>query len=273
MKTQDYPEGPAPHILTEDNILKREIVWLAALLPALLGFVVFHFPAALVTIAASLMGILAANLAAAAFLQTKFRWDGFDYLAGLVLVLWVPPYFPAAGVAVASLLGLFFGKLIFGSGPMANGLLNPALLGYAFLQLNFPHDLKLGTFALQPLGSSIEAAFMPFSILLGGILLLSQRLILWEVPLIFAGVLLGFKILLPFDANVSYSRILFTAFFLISDPLARPLTRRSFHIVTICAAVLTYGLYFSNPVLVPEIFALLLMNLFTPWLDQWSQKK
>ena len=63
-----------------------------------------------------------------------------------------------------------------------------------------------------------------------------------------------------------FSGVLLTSFFLLADPVTLPLTRRGTVLFVLGAALLSSRPGFS---IHSAGYAILLMNLLTPWLDIW----
>ena len=116
------------------------------------------------------------------------------------------------------------------------------------------------------------------AIVLGGIYLLSRRVISWEIPLsmilvCFIFIELGHYIALtPFDPlhHLISGSLLFGAFFIATDPVTSPLTRKAklLYGAGIGFLVLVIRLFSSYPEGV--MFAVLVMNATVPLLDRWT---
>jgi len=63
-------------------------------------------------------------------------WDGSAMITGVLLGLTLPPGLPMWMAFVGGMVGIGFGKLVFGG--LGQNVFNPALLGRAFLQAAFP---------------------------------------------------------------------------------------------------------------------------------------
>ena len=107
------------------------------------------------------------------------------------------------------------------------------------------------------------------SIGLGGVLLMSQKKGYWETPVFFIAVCTVFKILSGAHGITSafFSGVLFTAFFLLADPVVLPLTRRGNMYFVLGAGILSSCLEAGSFSISAATCALLWMSLITPWLD------
>jgi electron transport complex protein RnfD len=123
----------APHIKSPDST--ERIMWsvVVSLIPVVASSVFFFGVAALLVIAASVLGALAVE-----------RWfgpgdslrDGSAMITGLLLGLTLPASFPMWMAFVGGAISIGVGKLAFGG--LGQNIFNPALLGRAFLQAAFP---------------------------------------------------------------------------------------------------------------------------------------
>jgi Na+-translocating ferredoxin:NAD+ oxidoreductase subunit D len=135
----------SPYSQTKDNVPK--IMWCVsfALLPAIIGSVVFFGLKAVFMISTSILAALITEL-----IITRIRRqpdtldDGSAFLTGLLLALTLPPTFPVSGCILGSVFAIAIGKQIFGG--LGSNIFNPALLGRAFLQASFP--VKMTTWVL-----------------------------------------------------------------------------------------------------------------------------
>jgi Na+-translocating ferredoxin:NAD+ oxidoreductase RnfD subunit len=163
------------------------------------------------------------------------------------------------GIFIASIIKELFG----GTGAYP---LHPVLLARMILQTSFP-----GTMAEPMLLAGEGSLWTLGTIGLGGILLANQRKNYWETPALFIVVCFGCGTLnTAREMSPTFlSGVLFTAFFLLSDPVAMPLTRKGSAFFVVGAALLSSFLEPGGFSISGALFALLWMNLLTPWLDAW----
>ena len=166
------------------------------------------------------------------------------------------------------ILGVFImivaGKELLGG--TGSSPLHPVLLSRVFLQISFP---KLMT---EPMLFSGNGSFWALAaIVLGGIVMLKQKRSYWESPVLFIGIcFLCERFSGSGETTASFfSGTLLTAFFLLADPVAMPLTRKGVRIFVAGAALLSSGLLPGGFSIRTAGAAILLMNLLTPWLDLW----
>ena len=136
-------EGPLVEIRTSPHIkhapsvnqIMRNVVY--ALLPVC-AFAVWAF-------GISVLALILVTTAVCMLTEQLFCWvarkpstvsDWSVVITGILLALTLPPGFPLWMAAVASFVGVTLGKLLFGG--LGQNVLNPALVGRAFVQAAFP---------------------------------------------------------------------------------------------------------------------------------------
>lgn len=242
---------------------------LIALAPALALKLWFSGGAWLLTM---LGGCLFALILEALALRLRGRDVGFHLQDGSVLVtalllsLILPASAPwwllAAGVSIAVIPG----KHLFGG--LGQNLFNPVALAYLGLLALFPGvlaaksaELLAGHGALSGLASAMNMA-----LLAGGLYLLLRRIISWHIP---ATVLLTTGLLVyVFDMALTGSWAILLAFFLATDPVTSPGTRRGKLVfgVFIGLTTMIMTLWLDYPAAVAV--AILIMNAAVPAIDQ-----
>jgi len=127
----------SPHIKKAPSVeaIMRNVVW--ALLPVC-AFSVYQY-------GISALALLLVTTLACTLTESVFCWaagrpssigDWSVIITGLLLALTLPPGFPLWMAAVAGFVGVALGKALFGG--LGQNLLNPALVGRAFVQAAFP---------------------------------------------------------------------------------------------------------------------------------------
>lgn len=207
----------SPHFKDKDSVPKIMYSVIFSLAPSVLAsFYFFRFKA----LTLYLSCILACLATEALFLLIRKKpvlslWDGSAIITGILLAMTLPPSLPVAMAVIGAVVAVSIGKQVFGG--LGYNVFNPALVGRAFLQAAFPVamttwmapvTLKIDTATFAtPLGNlkfqnAISlGALTPlkdlfwgniggclgetsaFALVLGGIFLLSRRVIDWRIPL------------------------------------------------------------------------------------------
>ena len=218
-------------------------------------------------------------------------------VTGLLLALNLPATTPLWQCAVGSLFAIVLVKCLFGG--IGKNLVNPAITARVFMLVAFgslampafPADAVSGatplstgempsllTLFLGNHGGSIGETCTA-ALLLGGIYLLVRRVITWHIPVVFIGTVFVFSLFTTgFDAVAALSLtmaggLFIGAIFMATDYVTSPSTAWGKVLFALGAGLLTcliryYGTY-------PEgvSFAILFMNILTPYIERWTRRK
>lgn len=207
----------SPHFRDKDSVPKIMSSVLISLIPAFLASVYFFRLRALGLLLSCVITCLVTE---ALFLKLRKKSlhplrDGSAIITGVLLAMTLPPSLPLNSAAIGAVVAIAVGKQVFGG--LGYNIFNPALVGRAFLQTAFPvamttwiapATLKIDTttFATPLAGVKFHNAVAlgvltpikdlfwgniggclgetsAFALLLGGLFLLSRRVIDWRIPL------------------------------------------------------------------------------------------
>lgn len=261
---KDLSTTRAPHIHAADSVARRYWGQVAALMPAVLTACFFWKIEFLRVLLLCLISATAFELLGAKLFGKKDKlYQGEAILMALLTSILLPPRCPSEVVIFANFLSVLVAKDFFGG--MGDYVFHPVLFARVFLQAGFP-GLMAEPLALQ------GNVWMLAAIGVGGLILLRQGQGYWETPVLY-GVLCLFSFFLrgqpEGDLQGLLSGILLTAFFLLADPVAMPLTRSGTRLFVVGAASASVLLSPRGFSIVAAGFSILLMNLLTPWLDVW----
>jgi electron transport complex protein RnfD len=245
-----------------------------------------------------------------ALLKRRLALHVATLVTGCALALTLPQGAPWWIGALGGLVAVAIAKHAFG-GRRRNPL-NPAAFARATLMLVLPAhflapewslDGVSGATALakeaasnpwQPLdlllgeGGSTLAQAAPWTVVLGGLFLLALRVSDWRTPLTYLGAVALAAMLLPAGArqqghapwlagdaltHLLAGGTIFTAFFLLTDPVTSPATRAGRTAAAALAGAVTVLIRFYTPYPDGAIFAVLAANLATPALDRLVQRR
>jgi Na+-translocating ferredoxin:NAD+ oxidoreductase subunit D len=218
--------------------------------------------------------------------------DGSALVTAVLLAIALPGQAPwwvpvtAAGIAIA------VGKQAFGG--VGRNLFNPAMVGYAFVLLNFPlHMNHWPNHAIGFVESLQHAGFgnvggrssewINLALLCGGLFLLQRKVISWHAPAGLLASLFLFSLLAwngsGSDSNGSPLLHLFSgstmlaAFFIATEPVSGPKANLARLLFGFGAGALIYLIRTWGSYPDGTAFAILLMNLAVPALDRFAVQR
>ncbi len=298
----------SPHIHCGRTIKGTSLQILLALLPAA-GFAVWHSDLlALRVLALSCIVAVIAEAGCLKLMKREIESDNYTaLLCGLMFGFLMPPSSPWWLIAVGSSLSIIIGRMVFGG--LGGEPLCAPLVGWAICKVSWPElmnfDMSMLTSELTyPLSQlqnfgpetldeySLKSLLLGFqlggsgaaqsgAILLGGVYLISRKIIRIDIPLAFVGgvsiAAALFYTISPVDYALPVYHILcgstlFGAFFLATDSSSSPVGHFPMIAYGLSAGILViiirvYGAY---PDGVP--FAILLANLMTPLFEKIRPK-
>jgi electron transport complex protein RnfD len=295
-----------PHALQPGASTQRMMLdVLIGLLPALCGALWFFREAAAIEI-----GVCVVTALATEWILCRVRgrpstlWDGSVLITALILAFSLPPKFPVYGMVIGTFMAVALGKVAFGG--LGYNIFNPAMVGRAFLMLCFPAAMNswVAPVTSDALTGATPLADAKFShvitalgplvtgdipgslgetsaalLLLGGLWVLARRAADWRLTV---GMLLGISVLAGFDQflrpdeslgvirNLCAGGALLGAFFIVTDPVTSPLTKRGRWAFGILVGVLTMVIRLFAGYPEGVMFAVLLANSVSPLLDRWT---
>jgi Na+-translocating ferredoxin:NAD+ oxidoreductase subunit D len=236
--------------------------------------------------------------------------DGSAIVTTTLLALSLPPNVPVTLVILGVVIGLGLGKHVFGG--RGSNPFNPAMVGYTALLVSFPAlladwpvvfgaDAIDGITAATPLDTFKHRAglavadiwtaahgfgtfggagweWLNVGYLLGGMVLITTRVIDWRIPASLLGTLVGLAAL-SYDAGSSSSlgsplyhcftgATMLGAFFIATDPVTCPATPRGRIWFGILFGALLFMLRSASTYADGVAFAVLLANAATPLIDR-----
>lgn len=295
MDTSMLKKYAAPHIRTTKTTQSIMLDVIVAMLPAL--FVGAYFSGiralalTLVTVASC---VLSEYIIQKAFKKKIRVRDLSAVVTGILLAMNLPVQFPYWMAIVGGIFAIVIVKEIFGG--IGQNFMNPALAARALLLIMWP--AQTGSFTFDGVSQATPLSGKPYTlfdlfignipgsfgeiskiaILIGMVYLVYRRVIKLRMPIVYLVSCAVLFYLFKYDFEDTLYQlmsggILFASVFMITDYSTSPMSPRGQYIYAFFAAVLTvlirlYGGY-------PEgvSFAIIIMNVFVPLIDQYIRPK
>ena len=287
----------SPHVTTKNStaVIMRDV--LIALLPAVLaGCVVFGLRALLV---------VAVTTAACVF----FEW-GFEKLChtpstisdlsaavtGVLLAMNLPVSIPLWQAVFGALVAIVAVKGLFGG--IGKNFANPAITARIVMFLAFSKSMTAWVFpdavssatplAMMANGESVDYLTLllgnhggclgetsALALLIGFAYLLIRGVISWHTPVCFVGTVFVMSLILGQDAvgQILSGGLMLGAIFMATDYSTTPSTNWGRVLFGIGAGLLTVLIRFYGAYAEGVSFAILFMNILTPYLSKWTETK
>ena len=287
----------SPHVTTKNStaVIMRDV--LIALLPAVIaGCVVFGLRALLV---------VAVTTAACVF----FEW-GFEKLChtpstisdlsaavtGVLLAMNLPVSIPLWQAEFGALVAIVAVKGLFGG--IGKNFANPAITARIVMFLAFSKTMTAWVFpdavssatplAMMANGESVDYLTLllgnhggclgetsALALLIGFAYLLIRGVISWHTPVCFVGTVFVMSLILGQDAvgQILSGGLMLGAIFMATDYSTTPSTNLGRVLFGIGAGLLTVLIRFYGAYAEGVSFAILFMNILTPYLSKWTETK
>jgi Na+-translocating ferredoxin:NAD+ oxidoreductase subunit D len=260
-----YRTTLSPHIRSTDSLARRYWGQLAALIPTLVAACFAGHAEILRVFLICLVSAIACEfLAAKLFRKKENLQNGETVLAAALFSLLMPSRCPSEVVVLGVFMMVFAAKELWGGA--GSYPFQPLFLARIFLQLCFP-EVMSEPLLLAGSGSVWTLAGLGLS----GIILLKQKQGYWETPVLFVAACFFCESLFRGQGPPAafFCGALLTSFLLLADSVTLPLTRKGTAFFVLGTALLSSGLSPEGFSICSAGYAVLLMNLLTPWLDVW----
>ena len=298
----------SPHIqskVSTQSIMRDVII---ALLPATVaGTVLFGWKAlitVLVCVGTAVLSEFVFNLLAK---KEQTVTDLSAVVTGLILALSLPAKADIFHCIVGSVFAIVVVKCLFGG--IGCNFANPAATARVFLIIAFSASIggatapalgsadlvasatpleiiKLGTDAELPslwdmfIGNRAGAIgeTSALALILGGIYLIARRVIHWQVPVIYIATVFLLSLIIKQDLTVALYQVLggsliLAAFFMITDYSTTPINTLGKMVFAFGCGIITVLIRFWGSYPEGVSFAILLMNILSPYIEKMCTKK
>lgn len=306
----------SPHFKDKDSVPKIMYAVIASLVPATLTSLYFFRFKALAMLLSCVIACLATETLFLWLRKKPLRslGDGSAIITGILLAMTLPPSLSLELAVTGAVVAIAIGKQAFGG--LGHNIFNPALVGRAFLQTAFPVamttwippvTLKINTATFAtPLGNLkfqealAQGTLTPikdlfwgniggclgetsaFALILGGLYLLSRRVIDWRIPL---GILLSLTVFtgIFWLANpekyasplfhILAGGLLIGAFFMATDLVSSPITPLGTWIYALGIGIIVGLIRLFGGFPEGVMYSILFMNAFVPLLNRYSRPR
>jgi Na+-translocating ferredoxin:NAD+ oxidoreductase subunit D len=299
----------SPHMHSGESVSR--IMWtvIACLIPSGIAGVMIFGIGALWTIILAIVSAIICEWLIQALTKKKISvFDGSAILTGLLLAYNLPPDVPFWIPVIGAIFSISVAKMAFGG--LGQNIFNPALAGRVFLMASWPKYLTSFT---QPFNYDAVTSATPLALLkegklvehistwnlflgvrggcigevciaallAGALYLLIRGYISWHIPLSFiasAGILtwaFGAKTLFTGDwiFHILSGGLILGAFFMATDYVSSPLTRKGHLIFGIGCGALTAVIRLWGGYPEGVSYAILIMNAATPLIDRYTKNR
>lgn len=295
----------SPHI--KSNQTTGRIMWavVLSLIPTGIAGVYIFGASSLIVI---ILTMLSCVFTEALFLKFRNKdpktvLDGSAILTGLLLAYNLPPDIPFWIPVIGGIVSIILGKQLFGG--LGQNIFNPALVGRAFLQISWPvymtawknprwwpdaissatplaketaaHFTYMDLFLGNRAGSIGEVCVI--ALLIGALFLLAKKIISLHIPLSFIGTvgiitwIFGKEGFFKGDFifNMLAGGIILGAFFMATDYVTSPLTKKGKIIFGIGCGILTAIIRLRGSYPEGVCYSILFMNAAVPIIDRFTK--
>ena len=291
--------SPHLHSKVDTKSLMRDVC--IALVPALVASVViFGFRSLLVTAVCVAAAVLTEFLYQKGTKQSVTIGDWSAVVTGVLLAFNLPVSIPLWQAALGSIVAILVVKQLFGG--LGCNFANPAIVGRIVLFLSFSKTMTAWTFpdavsTATPLAVMAKGGELPsllnmflgvkggclgevsvLALLIGFVYLLVRKVITWHTPVVFVGTVFVLSWLLGGDFLYAVNQIMagglmLGAIFMATDYATTPSTNKGRMIFGLGCGILTvlirqWGSYAEG-----VSFAILFMNILTPYISKWTRTK
>ena len=293
----------SPHIrsgLTTQRIMLDVLI---ALSPAVIASLVLYGWRALIVLAVTVASAVGSEALFQLCIKKKQTvTDLSAVVTGVLLALSLPASVTVWQCAVGGAFAIVIVKCFFGG--LGNNFANPAVTARVFVLLAFaevgaavaPNFAELESGA-TPLATMASGGALPeiwemllglrggaigegcaVALLLGFAYLVYRRVIHWEVPAVFIVTLFVLSWILSGDITLALYHVLsggalLSAIFMITDYVSTPITFVGKLVFAFGAALVTVLIRFYGAYPEGVSFAILLMNILSPYIEKWTTKK
>jgi len=291
----------SPHIRVRENVRTIMFDVLIALSPALVASAIFFGRRALLIVSTSIFFSVAGEFFWEKMWGKKITiGDLSSVVTGMLLGFVLPPSSPLWMAAIGGFVAIVLGKQIFGG--LGYNPFNPALVARAILLASWPVIMTTwtspfdGVTTASPLGivkMELEQKLPSYlemflgskagclgevsvlALLIGAAYLICRKQITLHIPLSYIGTVGLGCLLFKRDPlfNIMAGGLVLGAFFMATDMVTSPLTRKGKTLFGIGCGLLTVLIRFKGGFPEGVCYSILIMDMLTPIIDRFTEPK
>ncbi len=291
--------SPSPHIkseMTTANVMTHVII---GLFPMIIAAVLIFGGNALMLMGLSVAMCLLWEKLFCVITKKKDTTDDLSaVVTGILLSFNVPATLPLWMMVIGTFVAIVITKMLFGG--LGQNFANPAVVGRIVLTLSFAEAMTTFVEPFYYRSTDVVTQATPLAtgkasykdllfgnisgclgevcaiaILIGGAYLLCMRIISWHIPLAYIGTVGVFSLLAGKDPvyQILSGGLLLGAFFMATDYVTSPTTKIGKLIFGVGCGLITCIIRFYASSAEGVSYAILLMNIITPYIDMATRKK
>ncbi len=289
-----------PHIHSGKSTTKIMLDVILALVPATIaGVVIFGLRSLLLVAVCVLTAVICEYDFNKIIKKDNSIGDLSAVVTGLILALNLPVDAPLWQAAIGSVFAIIVVKCLFGG--LGKNVVNPAATARVFMLVaftslakpSFPVDSVASATPLAELAENKTPELLDLflgniggsigetctlALLIGGIYLLIKKVISWHIPLATILTVFLFSLIVKGDVQVALAYVLsgglvFGSFFMATDYVTSPATPLGKIVFGIGAGLITVLIRFWGGYPEGISFAILLMNIFNPYIEMLTSRK
>ncbi len=291
--------SPSPHIRSNMTTKRIMLCVILSLMPAVISAGIYFGLRAIMLITFCILScILFEGITRIVMKREQTIGDLSAVLTGLLLALNLPVTLPFWQAGIGCFAAIVIVKQLFGG--LGQNFANPAIVGRIVLMLSFTSNMTswvipkyykadeiiTGATPLVTGDASYKDLFLgniggcigetcSLAILLGGIYLIIRKIISPVTPIAFIGTVALLDLIAGNDViyNVLAGGLLLGAFFMATDYVTTPITSKGKLIFGIGCGLITFIIRQFGSYPEGISFAILLMNIVTPYIDRFTMAK
>ena len=300
--------SPSPHVFTKDTTSKMMKSVMIGLLPASLTSIYFFRLRAIILLCMCIISCVIFEYSFQKLMKRKITIGDYSaVVTGMFLAFVLPPAVPFWICIIGSLVAIILVKQIFGG--LGSNIFNPALLARAFLMAAFPTVLTtwsrpltldvvtgatpLSLFKFEHILKTYQNLFIgnisgslgetsAIALIIGAAYLFYKKVIDYRIPISYILTVVTISFIAnkinpssyaPLVFHVLAGGLLLGAFFMATDPVTSPVTKKGRWVFGIGCGIITMVIRLWGGLPEGVMYSILLMNALTPLINKATRPR